>query len=64
MIPLGKELLAAAPELGGTGTPVRWEELTWPEARDAAAKLNAIIIPVGAIEQQDRKSTRLNSSHI
>ena len=48
---LGKELLAAAPELGGTGTPVRWEELTWPEARDAAAKLNAVIIPVGAIEQ-------------
>lgn len=48
---LGNELLKAAAELGGSGKAVRWEELTWPEARDAAAALNAVIIPVGAIEQ-------------
>lgn len=48
---LGNELLKAAAELGGSGKAVRWEELTWPEARDAAATLNAVIIPVGAIEQ-------------
>jgi|HubBroStandDraft_5_1064220.scaffolds.fasta_scaffold22039_3 creatinine amidohydrolase len=48
---LGKDLTARATELGGSGTPVRWEELTWPEARDAAAKVNAVIVPVGAIEQ-------------
>jgi creatinine amidohydrolase len=49
--PLGKDLLALAAELGGTGTAIRWEELTWLEARDAASALNAVIIPVGAIEQ-------------
>ena len=49
--PLGKDLAALAPELGGSGTPVRWEHLTWPEARDTTAKVNAVIIPVGAIEQ-------------
>ena len=43
---LADELIALAPELGGTGKAVRWEELTWPEARDAAAALNAVIIPV------------------
>jgi len=48
---LGKEVLALAAELGGSGTAVRWETLTWPEARDAAAALNAVIVPVGAIEQ-------------
>jgi creatinine amidohydrolase len=48
---LSQEVMALAPELGGTGKPVRWEELTWPEARDAATALNAVIIPVGAIEQ-------------
>src|SRR3984957_21325469 len=48
---LGKDLTARATEVGGAGTPLRWEELTWPEARDAASKLNAVIIPVGAIEQ-------------
>ena len=48
---LGKDLLAYAADLGGSGTAVRWEQLTWPEARDAAAALNAVIIPVGAIEQ-------------
>jgi creatinine amidohydrolase len=48
---LGKDLLAAAAGLGGSGMPVRWEELTWPEAREAAARLNAVIVPVGATEQ-------------
>jgi creatinine amidohydrolase len=48
---LGNEITALAAELGGTGKPVRWEELTWPEARDAAAAFKAAIIPVGAIEQ-------------
>jgi len=51
MVSLGKDLLALAPDLGGSGTPIRWEELTWPEAHDASSKLNAVIIPVGATEQ-------------
>ncbi|GFJ94130.1 creatinine amidohydrolase [Phytohabitans rumicis] len=38
-------------DLGGTGTPVRWAELTWPESGSAAAALDAVIIPVGATEQ-------------
>ena len=46
-----ENLSAIASELGGSGKPVRWGDLTWPEARDAAAALNAVIIPVGAIEQ-------------
>jgi creatinine amidohydrolase len=48
---LAPELIALAPELGGTGKAVRWEEQTWPEACDAAVSLNAVIIPCGAIEQ-------------
>lgn len=44
-------LSALAAELGGSGKPVRWGDLTWPEAREAAAALNAVIIPIGAIEQ-------------
>lgn len=48
---LGKDLLAEAAALGGAGVAVRWEELTWPEAREAAQALNAAIIPAGAIEQ-------------
>jgi len=48
---LGTDLIKVAGELGGTGKPVRWEELTWPEARDAASALSAVMIPVGAIEQ-------------
>ena len=51
MPPLGAELLALAKDYGGTGNPVRWEELTWPEARAAANPLRAAIIPIGAIEQ-------------
>ena len=49
--PLGQDLVALAAELGGSGKAVRWEELTWPEARDATARLNAVILPVGALEQ-------------
>jgi creatinine amidohydrolase len=45
------DLVALAAELGGSGTAVRWDELTWPEAGDAAAALDAVLIPVGAIEQ-------------
>jgi creatinine amidohydrolase len=48
--PLG-DLSALAKELGGSGKPVRWEEMTWAEARDAAAAMNAVIVPVGATEQ-------------
>jgi creatinine amidohydrolase len=48
---LSQELLSVAAELGGTGSPVRWEELTWPEANAAAELTKAVIIPVGAIEQ-------------
>ncbi|GAA2703347.1 creatininase family protein [Actinoplanes palleronii] len=38
-------------QLGGNGRPVRWEELTWPEAGRTAQRTDAVIIPVGAIEQ-------------
>jgi creatinine amidohydrolase len=48
---LGRELLDLAVALGGSGRPVRWEELTWPEAGKATTALEAVIIPVGAIEQ-------------
>jgi creatinine amidohydrolase len=48
---LNGDLLARAKEFGGSGKPLRWETLTWPEARDAAAALNAVLIPAGAIEQ-------------
>jgi creatinine amidohydrolase len=48
---LEPDLLALARELGGTGTPVRWEEMTWYEARAAASALDAVIVPVGATEQ-------------
>jgi len=49
--PLSEKIRALATEFGGSGAAIRWEELTWPEARAAAAVLNAVIIPVGAIEQ-------------
>jgi len=49
--PLADELVALARELGGTGNAVRWEEQTWPEAHAKAGKLDAVIIPCGAIEQ-------------
>ncbi|MDP9792210.1 creatinine amidohydrolase [Catenuloplanes nepalensis] len=38
-------------DLGGTGQPVRWDTLTWPESGALASETNAVIIPVGAIEQ-------------
>ena len=34
-----------------TGSPVRWAELTSPEAADLVTRVNAVIIPVGAVEQ-------------
>ena len=40
-----------AAELGGSGEPLRWDTLTWPEAGDAARAVDAVIIPVGAVEQ-------------
>jgi creatinine amidohydrolase len=49
--PLSKELLAHAATFGGTGKPIRWEEQTWKEAGDLAARINAVMIPAGAIEQ-------------
>jgi len=49
--PTGLDVPALAAELGGTGEPVLWEELTWPEAGSTAAGLDAVIIPVGATEQ-------------
>ena len=44
-----REGLAA--ELGGSGEPLRWDTLTWPESGDAARAVDAVIIPVGAVEQ-------------
>jgi len=38
-------------ELGGSGRPVRWDELTWPEAAETVARTDTVIIPVGAVEQ-------------
>jgi creatinine amidohydrolase len=40
-----------AKELGGSGTPVRWERLTAPETAELVESTNAVIIPVGATEQ-------------
>ncbi|WP_433441172.1 creatininase family protein [Nonomuraea sp. CA-141351] len=47
----GLDIPALAAELGGTGSAVLWEELTWQEARSTAAERDAVIIPVGAVEQ-------------
>ncbi|MFD3487427.1 creatininase family protein [Streptomyces sp. NPDC058665] len=47
----GLDIAPLAAELGGTGSPVLWEELTWEEAESTATALNAVIIPVGATEQ-------------
>lgn len=38
-------------ELGGTGEPILWEELTSPEVGELVQRVNAAIIPVGAVEQ-------------
>jgi creatinine amidohydrolase len=48
---IGEDLRPLARELGGRGVPVRWEQLTWPEAREAAQATQAVIVPVGAVEQ-------------
>ena len=42
---------ALAAELGGAGTPVRWELLTSPESAEQIARSDAIILPFGATEQ-------------
>jgi len=42
---------ALAAELGGSGTPVAWADLTWPEAGQTATVVDSVIIPVGATEQ-------------
>lgn len=34
-----------------TGSPLRWEEHTFPEARALVDRVDAVMIPVGAIEQ-------------
>ncbi|MEV0777466.1 creatininase family protein [Streptomyces sp. NPDC050433] len=47
----GLDIASLAAELGGTGSPVLWEALTWEEAERTAAALNSVIIPVGATEQ-------------
>ncbi|MBT0772434.1 creatininase family protein [Kineosporia sp. J2-2] len=38
-------------EFKGTGTPVNWERLTSPEAGATVGRTDAVIIPVGAVEQ-------------
>lgn len=40
-----------ARELGGSGDPVLWEELTSPEIADLVARVDAAIVPFGAVEQ-------------
>ena len=50
-VPTGLDVPALATQLGGTGAPLPWEELTWPEARTAVTGRDAVIVPVGATEQ-------------
>lgn len=38
-------------ELGGTGQPILWEELTSPEIAELVGRVNAAIVPFGAVEQ-------------
>jgi creatinine amidohydrolase len=47
----GLDVASLAAELGGTGTPLRWGDLTWPEARATAGRGDAVVIAVGATEQ-------------
>ncbi len=49
--PLGPEVAGLAAELGGTGSPVLWDRMTWPEAEQAVTGADSVIIPVGATEQ-------------
>lgn len=48
---VGFDLTAAAAELGGTGAPIRWEDLSWNQVDSAVAAGAAAMIPVGATEQ-------------
>ncbi|MFF5306455.1 creatininase family protein [Streptomyces sp. NPDC013161] len=50
-VPTGLDVPELAAQLGGSGSPVLWEELTWAEAESTAAAQDAVIIPVGATEQ-------------
>lgn len=42
---------ALAAELGGSGTPVWWEELTSPEVGELVGRVGAAILPFGSVEQ-------------
>lgn len=42
---------ALVAELGGTGTAIRWEGLTSPEAGEQVRRSDAILLPFGATEQ-------------
>ncbi|MGW3286918.1 creatininase family protein [Streptomyces sp. NPDC001002] len=50
-VPTALDVRGLAAQLGGTGTPRPWEELTWQEAESTVAGQDAVIIPVGATEQ-------------
>ncbi|MFG3024370.1 creatininase family protein [Streptomyces sp. NPDC048254] len=50
-VPTGLDVPALAAQLGGTGAPLPWEELTWQEAGTSVAGSDAVIVPVGATEQ-------------
>jgi creatinine amidohydrolase len=49
--PTGLDIPQLASELGGTGSPLLWEELDWPSVPGVVTGTRAAIIPVGAIEQ-------------
>ena len=49
MSPVPEPILKQSPR--PTGRPIRWEELTFPEVAELVERVNAAIIPVGAIEQ-------------
>jgi creatinine amidohydrolase len=40
-----------ARELGGSGSAVCWDELTSPEIRELVGRIDAVVIPFGAVEQ-------------
>lgn len=40
-----------AGELGGTGVPIAWEESTSPEIGERVERVDAVILPFGAVEQ-------------
>ncbi|WP_084100133.1 creatininase family protein [Demequina sp. NBRC 110051] len=49
--PTGLDIRSLAAELGGTGVPLRWEELDWPSVPSVVEHTRAAIIPIGAVEQ-------------